>query len=405
MCTCPTIIPNPYYANKAVNSRLVDTIHTHLRVPCGVCSECIHTKQMSIAQRLQMESINSYPFFATLTYNNAHLPLHVCSNGCALPYADISHLQKMFKRIRKDNLFGRPFKAVYCTELGSRRGRPHFHVLFFLPKRKSDYPDTPLNLEDRLYHVVFDQWKVNVSTSRKYPVYEPLFTYRSKWRDNKLYCNYDLHYVKPTVTNDGVSNVAFYVTKYMLKPSTRVKRLQQALRLNLPELEYQSVWRRIRPRFDGSLFVGLGPGAVRSPFGDIEIDPDIYNYIDSCLDQSDEFPMYFNPVDGKPMPLSRYYKKKAELFPASRALDFHNASANSISKEKDKASKDYHFSKVVSPASDTYVDDLLAEFEESDSEFVSFGLDVPDEDDFVEKRFALYEDFEENSIFAEDLTL
>lgn len=402
MCTSPTVIPNPNYKNKAVNSRLVDTIHSHLRVPCGVCSECIHTKQMSIAQRLQMESLNHYVFFATLTYNNEHLPKITTSNGYTLPYADISHLQKMFKRIRKDNLFGRSFKVAYCSELGSKRGRPHFHVLFFLPKMKTDFPDTPINLESRLYRVVFDQWKTNVSTSRKFPRYEKLFTYQCQWRDNKFYANFDLHYVVPTVENDGVSNVAFYVTKYMLKPSTRVQKLQQALRLNLSPEEYFPLWRLIKPKFDTSLFIGLGSHG-RSPFGDIEIDPDIYEYIDKCLDQSKTFPTYFNPVDGKPMPLSRYYKSKAELFPASRALDFHNASANSIVKEKPKASKDYHFNKVVAPSSDTFVDDILSEMADSSREFQSFGIHPPEELDdfiFIEKKYNPYEDFQENSIFA-----
>lgn len=401
MCTSPSVIPNPNYGNKAVNSRLVDVIHTHLRVPCGVCSECIHSKQMSIAQRLQMECINAYAFFCTLTYNNEHLPYLVTSNGYKLPYADITHLQKMFKRIRKDNLFGRSFKVVYCSELGSLRGRPHFHVLFMVPKLRSDTPDIPLNLEERMYRVVFDQWKINVSKSRRHPVYEPLFTYKTNWRDNKLYRNFDLHYVVPSVASDGVSNVAFYITKYMLKPSSRVKRLQQALKLNLPSQEYEQVWRKIRPRFDSSLFVGLGSSG-RSPFGDIEIDPDIYDYLSRCLDQSGEYPMYFNPVDGKSMPLSRYYKSKAEIFPASTALEFHNASSNYISKEKDKGAKDYHFDKVISPASDTFTDDILSELEDHhDAVFLDLSFD----EHFVEEKFDPFAGLENFSNFDADLAL
>ena len=47
------------------------------------------------------------------------------------------------------------------------------------------------------------------------------------------YSNFDCHYVVPHATEAGASDVAFYVSKYVLKVSANEVRLQQALRLNL----------------------------------------------------------------------------------------------------------------------------------------------------------------------------
>lgn len=362
MCTSPISIKNLNYRNRQINSHLVDTKMQYLQVPCGYCSECIHTKQMSIAQRVQMQSLSNYCFFATLTYNNAHLPRLTTSTGYSIPFADCSHLQKMFKRIRKDNLFKRPFTYAYCSELGSKRGRPHFHVLFFLPKKPSDNVYTPLNLADRLYRVVFDQWKVNVSGSTKKPIWEPLFTYKEIYKDGRLYRNYDLHYVSSDVSDDGVSNVAFYVTKYMLKPSDRAQRLQQALRLNLDSEEYERTWSIVRPRFDTSIYMGLNASG-RSPFGDVQIDPEVLTYLRKCIDMSEYLPSYFSPSDGKQMPLSHYYKSYVQIYSAQDALRFSDASALHLRPEKNWHLKESKFQHEVQPHQEKFFDDIILDFE------------------------------------------
>lgn len=97
-----------------------------LRVPCGHCPECIANKQMQLVQRVQMESLSNYIFFATLTYNKDSLPHVLTSTGYDIPFADIRDLQNCFKRLRKSNAFTRSFRYFAVSELGSKKGRPHF---------------------------------------------------------------------------------------------------------------------------------------------------------------------------------------------------------------------------------------------------------------------------------------
>lgn len=72
-----------------------------------------------------------------------------------------------------------------------------------------------------------------------------------------MYTNFDLHYVDPTKTKDGTSNVAYYVTKYIMKGSARDQRRQQFLRLNLNEEQYKAAWNTIKCRMLASKGLGL----------------------------------------------------------------------------------------------------------------------------------------------------
>lgn len=58
--------------------------------------------------------------FITLTYDDAHLPLH--GN---LHHADV---QRFFKRVRRS---GRKFRYYMCGEYGEKFSRPHYHVCMF----------------------------------------------------------------------------------------------------------------------------------------------------------------------------------------------------------------------------------------------------------------------------------
>lgn len=106
--------------------------------------------------------------------------------------------------------------------------------------------------------------------------------------------------------------------KYMLKRSDRETKLQQALRLNLPPDEYEDVYSLVRSRHITSK--GFGLNGKKSPFGDLEIDPDIVKYLSSCVSKSHDFPKYFNPVTGKSFPLSRYYKTRPEIYSFDEAI-------------------------------------------------------------------------------------
>lgn len=232
----------------------------------------------------------------------------------SIPYADVTDIQNMFKRIRKYDAFGRPFKMICVSELGSKRGRPHFHLILSLPKYCVDTPYTPLNLEQHLYKTVLEYWSHNVGTNRK-PIYKGNLTFHRGWRNGRLTYNYDLHYIIPYATDKGVASPAFYCLKYMLKVSDRERKLQQALKLNLSSQLYKFVYGTVKSR----CFFSKGFGLIKSSY-DYEarkkissdmFDSDIVNHIRKGIIFSREhsnYPLYIHPDDGTTFPLSPYYR-------------------------------------------------------------------------------------------------
>ena len=267
-----------------------------INIPCGHCSECISIKQQSYVQRIYMESKYNHLFFATLTYDNKHLPTtevfipkdcrvsapqnekvlslfnadgsrnedavaellkqteqrrlaferdasrpfdklpetDVWSEDIPeghteiIPYADIHHLQLMFKRMRDNNTLGRPFRYIAVSERGKKRARPHFHIIFLVPKHEGDDYNTCESLNAALKNMLLQFWAQNVGT-RKNPVYERNFTYKQRFYNGELQRNFDCHYVQPELTTAGVSNVVFYVTKYIFKESKKEEQLRKML--------------------------------------------------------------------------------------------------------------------------------------------------------------------------------
>lgn len=234
-----------------------------------------------------------------MTYNNESLPKLTCSNGVTIPYADISDIQKMIKRIRQGNLFGSSFKYFFVTERGSDRGRPHVHGLIFIPKSQIfSYNDlTTSQLETKVRAVLFKEWRRNYG-SDKFPIWKPLFTFRQKFVGGLLCKNFDCHFVAPHTSDKGEDDVAFYVTKYVLKPSDKDRRLQQSLRLNLDPDEYESVWRVVRSR----CLCSKGFGAAT----DLQ-----KQYVRDCIKRSssNENGFQFYSRDGSISSLARYYRK------------------------------------------------------------------------------------------------
>ena len=189
-------------------------------------------RQSSIVQRCIAESLDNYLFFCTLTYNNDSLPVIETSSGFSIRYADMRDFTLMMKRLRKRPGFDRTCRYLVVSELGEKNGRPHFHALLVVPKLPGDTFVTIMQLETWLFENVLAEWRRNYGSTRS-PVYRPLCTYTRRWIRGELKTNYDLHYLNPRSSQNGVSDVAFYVSKYMLKRSDREKRLQQALKLNL----------------------------------------------------------------------------------------------------------------------------------------------------------------------------
>lgn len=322
MCVSPTRIKNPNYGSRSRYSVFKDTVSAYISVPCGHCSECLHSKQMSMVQRCVCESLSGWPFFCTLTYNNESLPVHQCSDGYKIRFADFSDVVNMVKRIRKDNLFGRPFRYLAVSELGDKRARPHFHLLFFLKRFESDSVYTPLNLERKLYEVVLVEWRRNYG-SRRSPVWKPLCDYVQKWSCGQLRSTFDLHYVQPSALDGSTMDVNFYVTKYMLKPSRHVSNLQSALKLNLPPEEYYEVWHKVRPSWRSSLNFGFGVYDFQARRMSRESRLDMlsrtksFRVVRSSLDRSlsySDYPCFYVPESGQSLPLSRYWKTFGNLF-------------------------------------------------------------------------------------------
>lgn len=118
-CLFPHIISNPVL--KKVPAGFAPAGQsTHIIVPCGKCSECLKERRRVWLFRLVQESYYSVStFFTTLSFDD---------NKCA-PRLLKSDLQLLFKRLRKS---GYVFSYYAIGEFGSKFGRPHYHVLFFL---------------------------------------------------------------------------------------------------------------------------------------------------------------------------------------------------------------------------------------------------------------------------------
>lgn len=329
MCTGNTLIPNPNFGRKDRYSFMKDTVSRYIKVPCGHCPECLKAKQLSLVQRVSMECLNQYSFFCTLTYNDQSLRKIICSDLQEIRYADFSDVTNMIKRLRKDNAFGRPFRYLVVSELGSKRARPHFHLIWFVPKYDNDSVYTPINLEKKLFDTVLSYWQRNYG-SRRNPDYRPLCTYVSKVVCGKIKSTYELHYIVPNPINGTSNDVNYYVTKYMMKPSDRASRLQQALKLNLSEEEYSEVWRVVKPRWVASLNFGFGvyglqPRSISyTKRLDLLSSLPSFKYIRDCISRSRslDYPSFFSPETGKPTMLSRYWKSFGNLFTVDDAVHF-----------------------------------------------------------------------------------
>lgn len=321
MCLNPISIPNVNYGQKDIGLNfLKDCTSSRILIRCGHCPECVHASQMGYASRAQMEEKYMYAFMCMFSYNNEMLPYVISSDGKRFKYANFKHLQDMFKRLRKDDAFhGRRFRYFAVSEFGSdepRFGlranhRPHFHVLLFLEKKPSDHKVmTPVTLQRELFVTLLRYWAVNRG-SKRVPLYAPLCTFRESWRNGVRHRNFDVEYCDPTNFPEGVSGASVYVTKYMIKESSYVGRLQKALKTNYPPEEYDRLWKKVRPRSSRSLGFGLAPEDLSRPcVPRQDIKNQIRRSIDFSISSGSAFPQFFHPHNGKSSPLSRYYRSR-----------------------------------------------------------------------------------------------
>lgn len=321
MCLSPIRIKNPNYGLKSSLSFLKDTTSAYINIPCGYCSECVASKQMAIVQRVQMESLDHHIFFCTLTYNDESLPVLVTSTGYHIRYADVSDVQNMMKRLRKYNAFGRAFRYLAVSELGGKKGRPHFHILFFVDKYEKDSFYTCMNLEKIMHDAVLKEWRRNYG-STKHPDYRPLCTYVQKIVRGQLKSTFDLHFVNSKFSDAGQDDVSFYVSKYMLKKSQREESLQQALKLNLPIDEYLKVWPIVKSRMFKSLGFGRNP-PDREHIK--ETSHAILVHLKESVKRSkynSDFAKFYTLTSGKTFPLCHYYKRFPDIYSMDDHLTF-----------------------------------------------------------------------------------
>lgn len=204
MCTNPITIRNPYFDNIPANAgyrRFCPTTPT-IQVPCGKCADCQQSKTSSMIQRCVIEAQTSHVFNITLTYNDEYLPIakyQSLKTGeiVKAPYFNVTHLQNMFKRLRKLEFpQNRCFRYFAVSEYGGTYHRPHAHVLLFVSRINGETASDLDELQRFLYDNILSNWSINVG-GRFDPVYEPLCTPRTIVKNGKVYSNYQCKLVTP----------------------------------------------------------------------------------------------------------------------------------------------------------------------------------------------------------------
>lgn len=125
-------------------------------IPCGKCLQCLTKRSKCWTLRLTTEYIKyKNNCVLTLTYNNDNLPADSLIN-----YRDV---QLFLKRLRKKLGKEHKIKFACCSEYGSLRLRPHYHVIIFnwFPEDVNLlYPYKVTNKRSKLYKskVCDDLW-------------------------------------------------------------------------------------------------------------------------------------------------------------------------------------------------------------------------------------------------------
>lgn len=315
MCDTPILIKN---TNKGLQKigyfKYKDCESAYIEVPCKHCPSCIANRQAEVVQRLQTEEEENHLFFSTLTYNNRSLPKLKTSTGYEIAYADTKDVTNMVKRLRANNRLKRKIRYYGVSELGSRGGRPHFHIIWIIEKYPKDNEYDIMQIEDTLKTWILEEWRRNYGSKRK-PIYRSLCDYYERWSYGKLKSTYDLHYIDKYKSDGGEADVTYYITKYMLKHNTRETRLQQALKLNLPEQEYKDTWNTVKSKHFESENFGRLYKQDRVKKGEKKEfnECTLKKIRDGLQNTNFEYPVFYNHTTGKTSPLGRYYRRAMEI--------------------------------------------------------------------------------------------
>ena len=207
MCKNPVSVPNPLFRRRGYFSEHGKIYEVpkelcpgteFIQVPCGKCPECRDTYFNSLLQRAMCESMSSYMYFVTLTYDDEHIPFMDLDDERIL-YANYSHVQNMFKRFRAAHLLDRDFRYLVVNEYGDNYSRPHFHIIIFVAKKQADDDMVKYRIERLLFDNLKKFYAVNVGT-RKHPIYEKLFTYNERVTPFGIKSNYWVKLVENDLT-------------------------------------------------------------------------------------------------------------------------------------------------------------------------------------------------------------
>lgn len=137
MCTSPIIIKN---GSRRYRDG-IDKMFFH--VPCGHCKECLKREQddwfvRAFFEYKRIEKIGGSVFFPTFSYNDSNLPIW-CDDerDVYFPCFCYEHIRSFMKKLRiylsRDGYDVKDLRMILVSEFGGKKGRPHYHGLFFVP--------------------------------------------------------------------------------------------------------------------------------------------------------------------------------------------------------------------------------------------------------------------------------
>lgn len=126
-------------------------------IPCGKCIGCRLDYSKEWANRGYLESLYSYAYFITLTYDEEHLhiPLQMVTDegvtflqedaptewkGMLVPKDFTLFNKRLRKELSKNEKYKCKMRFIACGEYGEKGHRPHYHEIIYL--------DKPIPMED-----------------------------------------------------------------------------------------------------------------------------------------------------------------------------------------------------------------------------------------------------------------
>lgn len=384
MCLSPIRIKNPRFwdldsRNKFPAffeklSKIYNTETSYILVPCGTCQECIFTRQNNFVQKIRSESYHNDLYFLTLTYNNSMIP-HIFSSDASIGrinYPRCRDVALMFKRIRKNNLFGFPFKYFGVSEYGGKRGRPHFHVIISVEKSCSNFYENVERAKARVKHmenVIKSQWKTRVNKSYKYPIYEPNSSFKGRFINGVWKCPFDFHYIDVADSKNGYADISFYVSKYICKYDERVYKLLKKLYFVDTDtyIKYHS---DIKPH----VFQSRGFGSI--DFRDISL---YRSFVVVGLNNENCLGPVYKDFDGKLYPVGVYLENqmiKKHLISEDEQLEFLFRKRKYALSFKDYTTEDFRYQEYINDVKKILEKPKFLDFIKKNVEISSEYLDL-----------------------------